>query len=135
MFNIENSRTALLLGNINGLYVDATYVGNVYPHKSTKENIYTVSGPEFDEWEFQVLIFVRSIYGLNTSMSRRHEEISDNINLVGFLHYKEDPDLWIQDVGYHYKYSTFYSVELLVFIKYPSDKLREFNILSPLKIV
>ena len=47
--NIENLRTALLLGKFNGLEVAAVDFGNAYLHIFTNKNIYAVAGPEFGE--------------------------------------------------------------------------------------
>ena len=59
MVNIENVGTYLFLGHINCLEVSATDVGNPYLHGFSKENIYTLVGPDFGEWEDYILIFVR----------------------------------------------------------------------------
>ena len=93
--NIENLRTALLLGKFNGLEVAAVDFGNSYLHIFTNKNIYAVAGPEFGEWEVQVLIYVISIYGLKTPIFRWHASLSYNIELIGFCPSKAYLYLWM----------------------------------------
>ena len=68
--NIDTVRTDFFLGQINYLEVDTADVGNNYIHGFTKEKIYAVAGHDFGEWEGQILICVRLIFGLNKYMAR-----------------------------------------------------------------
>ena len=61
---------AFFLGELNDLDVMAADVGNAYLHAYTKEKLYTIAGPEFGELEGRILIIVKALYGLKTSMSR-----------------------------------------------------------------
>ena len=94
-----------------------------------------MAGPKFGEWEFQVVVLMRSIYGLNTSVDRCNKSLSDKINMSVFRNSKSDSDLWMLDYGYEYVYITIYSDKLLVFLKDPIVILRVLNILFPLKEV
>ena len=91
--SIDSIRTAFLIAKINDLKVMAADVGNAYLHGYTKEKIYTVAGPEFEELQGQILICVKSLYGLKTSMGRWHEALSKTLRLIGFQPLKADPDL------------------------------------------
>ena len=70
-----------------------------YIHGYTKEKIYTVAGPEFGELQGQILICIKALYGLKTSMGRWHEALSKTLRLIGFCPSKADLDLWIRDEG------------------------------------
>ena len=109
------------------------YFGNAYIHIFTRDNIYTVTGPNFGEWEFQVLIYVRYIYGLNIFMAMWHEALLYKSNIIVLLPSKVDPDLWMQDSEDHYEYVTVYSGDLLVFNKDPTSILIGLNTFFPLK--
>ena len=76
-----------------------------------------VAGPDFGGWEGQVLICVIYIYGLKKYMDRYNQALSDNIKMIGFHPYKADPDLQMQDSGYHYEYISIYADDLIVFRK------------------
>ena len=95
VFNIDTVRKYLFLGQFNILEVSVMYFGNAYIHIFTRDNIYTVTGPNFGEWEFQVLICVRYIYGLNIFMAMWHEALLYKSNIIVLLPSKVDPDLWI----------------------------------------
>ena len=44
------------------------------------------------------------IYDLKKSMARWNESLLDKLKLIGFHPYNKDPDIWMQDSGYHYEY-------------------------------
>ena len=93
MIKIDTFRKAFFLGQLNNLELDSAVVGNAYLHIFNNKNIYMVAVPEFVEYEVQVLISVRSIYGLKKSMALLHEVLSDNIKLIIFIPSKAYPYL------------------------------------------
>ena len=95
MVNIDTVRKDLFLGNINYIFVAAVDFFKAYLHRFTKENIYTLGGPEFVGRGGQVLICVISFFGLKTSMDRYHVGISDKLELIGFFRSKADLDLYM----------------------------------------
>ena len=66
-----------------------------YIHGYTKYKIYTMQETDFGEQESQVLISIKSIYGLKKYMARWHEELSENIKMIGLQPSKSDPDIWM----------------------------------------
>ena len=133
MVSIDSIRTAFLIAELNDLEVMAADVGNAYLHGYTKEKIYTVAGPEFGDLQGLILICIKSLYGLKTSMGRWHEALSETLQLIGFHPSKADPDLWMRDAGGHWEYIAVYSDDLLVFSKDPVKILRGLETLYPLK--
>ena len=95
MVNIENVRGDLFLGQLNVIELAFADIGNSYIYRFTKENIYTVVGPDFGEWQGQVLIFVILIYGLKKSIERWHETILDKLKLIGLYTSNAYTDLWM----------------------------------------
>ena len=81
MVSIDSIKTAFLVAKLNDLKVMAADVGNAYMHGYTKEKIYTVAGSEFCDLEGRILICVKSLYGLKTSMGRWHEALSETLLL------------------------------------------------------
>ena len=131
--SLDNVRTAFFIAELNDLDIMAADVGNAYLHGYTKEKLYTVAGPEFGELEGRILIIIRSLYGLKTSMARWHEALSDKLRVIGFLPSYADPDLWLRDAGDHYEYIAVYSDDLLVFSKRAKEILQGLSTLFPLK--
>jgi len=132
--SIDTVRLAFLLGDLNGLSTMAADIGNAYLHGYTKEKVYTVAGPEFGpDLEGLIMICIKSLYGLKSSMSRWREALADKLILIGFTPSKADPDLWIRDAGTHYEYIAVYSDDVLVFSKNPLKILRGLEALFPLK--
>ena len=76
-----------------------------------------------------------SVFGPKTSMAMCYEALSYTLNMILFFPYKEDPDIWIQDIGVHYQFITIYYDDLLVLIKYTSGTFRILNTLFPMNVV
>ena len=76
-----------------------------------------------------------SVFGPKTSMAMCYEALSYTLNMILFFPYKEDPDIWIQDIGVHYQFITIYYDDLLVFSKDNTGILRVLNTLLQLKVV
>ena len=71
--NIDSVRKSFFLVHINYLNMAAV---DSYFYIFTKGNIYTVAGLDFGEWGFQILICVRFLYLLMTSIDRWNEALS-----------------------------------------------------------
>ena len=94
-----------------------------------------MSGPDFGEWEYQLLICVRSIYGMKKYMNMRYEGLSYMLKLIGYHSSEVDPDPRMRDAVYHYVYIIIYSHDLLVLSKDPIGIFRVLNDLLLLKVV
>ena len=76
-----------------------------------------MAGPEFGELQGRILVCVKSLYDLKTSMRRWHEELSETLHLLGSQPSKADPDLWLRDAENHWKYIAVYSDDYLCLVK------------------
>ena len=94
-----------------------------------------MSGPDFGECEGQVLILVIPIYDLNISMDIWYEKLSYKLMLIGLQTYKSDTVLYMRYCGYHYKYITAYSKNIIVSINDHIGILIIMNTMFPLKVV
>ena len=61
---------AIFLGKLNNLDIWGADIGNAYLEVFTDEKLYIVSGPEFEELEGYILIFLKALYGLKSSGKR-----------------------------------------------------------------
>ena len=53
--SLRNLRLAVFLSELNNLQLWGAYVGNAYLQALTKQKLYIVSGPEFEEFQGHVL--------------------------------------------------------------------------------
>jgi hypothetical protein len=63
--------------------------------------LYIVGGPNFGDWQGYLLIIVKALYGLWTSVARWHEKFEDKLIDMGLYPYKANPDVWMKDYGTH----------------------------------
>ena len=66
----RNLRLVLFLGKLNNLQLWGADIGNAYLEAFTDEKLYIVAGPEFQELEGYILIFLKALYGLKSSGKR-----------------------------------------------------------------
>ena len=57
--SLRNLRLVIFLGKLNNLDIWGADIGNIYLEAFTDEKLYIVAGPEFQELEQYILIFLR----------------------------------------------------------------------------
>ena len=73
--SLRNLRLVIFLGKLNNLDIWGADIGNAYLEAFTDEKLYIVAGPEFEELEGYILIFLKALYGLKSSGKRWAEVI------------------------------------------------------------
>ena len=68
--SLRNLRLVIFLGKLNNLDLGEADVGNAYLEAFTDEKLYIAAGPEFQELEGHILIFLKVLYGLKSSGKR-----------------------------------------------------------------
>ena len=68
--SLKNLRLLILLGNLNNLVIWGADIGNAYLEAFTDEKLYIVAGPEIQELEGYILIFLKALYGLESLRKR-----------------------------------------------------------------
>ena len=71
-------------------------IGNAHLEVFTDENLYIVAGPEFQELEGYILIFLKVLYALKPSGKRWAEVIHGILRDMKFTHSKADPCIWLR---------------------------------------
>ena len=89
--SLTNLRLVIFLGKLNNLDLWGADIGNAYPEAFTDEKLYIVAGPEFQELEGYILIFLKALYGLKSSGKRWAEVIHGILRYMKFLPPKADP--------------------------------------------
>ena len=73
--SLRNLRLVIFLGKLNNLDIWGADIGNAYLEAFTDEKLYIVAGPESQELEGYILIFLKALYGLKSSGKRWAEVI------------------------------------------------------------
>ena len=60
----RNLRFVIFLGKLNHLELWGAAIGNAYLEALIDEKLYIVAGPEFQEHERYILVFLNALYGL-----------------------------------------------------------------------
>ena len=94
--SLRNLRLVIFLGKLNHLELWGADIGNAYQEEFTDEKLYIVAGPEFQELEGHILIFLKALYGLKSSGKRWAEVIHGILRDMKFLPSKADPCIWLR---------------------------------------
>ena len=74
----------IFLGKLNNLDIWGADTGNEYLEAFTDEKLYIVAGPEFQELEGYIILFLRALYGLKFSGIRWAEVIHGILRDIKF---------------------------------------------------
>ena len=94
--SLRNHRLVIFLDKLNNLDLWGADIGNAYLEAFTDEKLYIVAGPEFQELEGYILIFLKALYGLKSSGKRWTEVIPGILRDMKFLPSKVDPCIWLR---------------------------------------
>ena len=94
--SLRNLRLVIFLGKLNNLDIWGADIGNAYLEAFTDEKLYIVAGPEFQELERYILIFLQALYGLKSSGKRWAEVIHGILRDMKVLPSKADPCIWLR---------------------------------------
>ena len=94
--SLRNLRLAMFLAELNGLQLWGAEVANAYLQALTKEKLYIVAGPEFEELQGHVLVMHKALYGTRSGGTCWHDKLFDFLQQMDFTPSKADPDLWMK---------------------------------------
>ena len=66
-------------------------IGNAYLEGTTKEKLYIVAGPEFEELQEHILVIHKALYGLTSSGLSWSQRIHGIMFELNFIPCKADP--------------------------------------------
>ena len=89
--SLRNLRLVIFLGKLNNPELWLADIGNAYLEAFTDEKLYIVAGPEFQELEGYILIFLKALYGLKLSGKRWAEVIHGILRDMKLLPSKAEP--------------------------------------------
>ena len=130
--SIETVRICFTLVKLYGLDVCAGDIQNAYLYGKTKEKVYVIAGPEFNEQlQGKWLLIDKALCKLKSSSARFHEHLSATLLSMGYRPSKIDYDLWTKPKGDHYEYIARYVDDVIVFSKDPMLVIQELNPFIP----
>ena len=134
--SLRNLRLVIFLGKLNHLDLWGADVGNAYLEAFTGEKLYIVAGPEFQELEGYILIFLKALYGLKSSGKRWAEVIHGILRDMKFLPSKSDPCIWLRKAPNLrcYEYIAAYVDDLCIAAYSPSAIIQMFKSKYHLKV-
>ena len=107
-------RRSLFLAKLNNMKVRGADIGNAYLEATTKEKLYIVAGPEFEELQGHILVIHKDLYGLRSSGLRWSQRIHDIMLQLNFRPCQADPCAWLREKKEKYKYIAIYVGYLLI---------------------
>ena len=134
--SIRSLRLVIFLAKLNNLEVWGADIGNAYLEAKTKEKLYIVAGPEFEELEGHILVIHKALYGLKSSGLRWSQKIHDIMLDMGFSPSKADPCVWLRKAkcATKYEYVAIYVDDLLIACDCASDFIHTLKSKHNLKI-
>ena len=64
----RSRRLSIFLAKLNNMKVWGADIGNAYLEATTKEKVYLVGGPEFEELQGHILVIHKALYGLKSQV-------------------------------------------------------------------
>ena len=134
--SLRNLRLVIFLGKLNNLELWGADIGNAYLEAFTDEKLYIVAGPEFQELEGYILIFLKALYGLKSSGKRWAEVVHGILRDMKFLPSKADPCIWLRKAPNLrcYEYIAVYVDDLCIAPESPSAIIQIFKSKYRLKV-
>ena len=134
--SLQNLRLVIFLGKLNHLELWGADIGNAYLEAFTDEKLYIVAGPEFQELEGYILIFLKALYGLKSSGKRGTAVIHGILRDMKVLPSKADPCIWLRKAPNLrcYEYIAVYVDDLCIAPKSPSAIIQNFKSKYHLKV-
>ena len=125
-----------VLGKLTNLVIWGADIGNAYLEAFTDEKLYIVAGPEFEEFEGYILIFLKALYGLKSSGKRWAEVLHSILKDMKFTPSKADTCIWLRKAPNLkcYEYIAVYVDDLCIAAESPSAIIYIFKTKYHLKV-
>ena len=110
-------------------------MGNAYLEAFPDEKLYIVAGPEYQDLEGHILIYLKALYGLRSSSKRWAEVFHGILRGMKFLPSKPDPCIWLRKAPNLrcYEYIAVYVDDLCIAAELPSAIIQLFQVKIPFK--
>ena len=109
-------------------------IGNAYLEATTKEKLYLVAGPEFEELQGYIHVIHKALNGLISSGLRWSQRIHVIMLQLGFKDCKVDPHVWLREKKNVYECIAIYVDDLLIASEKPQQTIQDLKEKFKLKI-
>ena len=119
--SLRNLRLVIFLHKLNNLDIWGADIGNAYLEAFTDEKLYMVAGPEFQELDENILIFLKALYGLKSFSKRWTEVFHGILKDMKFTPSKADSCIWLRKAPNSrcYEYIAVYVDDLCIAAESP----------------
>ena len=134
--SLRNLRLVIFLVKLYNLDLWGADIGNAYLVAFTDEKLNIVAGPEFEELEGYILIFLKALYGLKSSSKRWAEVIHGILEDMKFTPSKANLCVWLRkapNLGC-YEYIAVYVNDLSIAAQSPCVIINIFKTKYNLKV-
>ena len=114
VFSTRSLILSIFLAKLNNMKVWGGDIGNAYQEATTKDKLYRVAGPEFEELQGHTLVIHKALYGSKSSGLRWSQRVQDIMLELNFRPCKADPCVWLREMKDKYKYIAIYVDDLLI---------------------
>ena len=134
--SLRNLRLVIFLGKLNHLDLWGADIGNAYLEAFTDEMLYIVAGPESQELEQYIVIFLKALYELKSSGKRWAEVVHGILRDMKFLPSTADRCSWLRKAPNLrcYEYIAVYVDDLCIAAESPSAMIQIFKTKYHLKV-
>ena len=91
--SLRNLRLAMFLAELNELQLWGADVGNAYLQALTKEKLYIVGGPEYEELQGHDFVLYKALHGTRSGGSCWHDRLFDILQQMDFIPSQADPNI------------------------------------------
>ena len=92
----DSVKIALTVAALNDLKILACDIQNAYLTAQCREKIWTIAGPEFRSDARNIMIVVRTLYGLKSIGAAFKVLLVDILYDIRYTPSKADPDVWLR---------------------------------------
>ena len=127
-------RLSIFLAKLNNMKIWAADMGNAYLEATTREKLYIVAEPEFEELQRHILVIHKALYGFKSSGLTWSQRIHDIMLKLNFRPCKADPCVWLREMKKKYEYIAIYVDDLLIVYEVPHKIIQDLKEKFKLKI-
>ena len=118
-------RLSIFLAKLNNMKVWAADLGNAYLEATTREKLYIVAGPEFEELQGHLLVIHKGLHALEIPGLRWSQRIHDIMLELNFRPCKADPCVSLREMNDKYEYIAIYVDDLLIASEEPHKIIQD----------
>jgi hypothetical protein len=127
-----------LIAALNDLEILSTDIGNAYLNAPNREKVYAIAGKEFGSKAGEIVIIVRTLYGLKSAGAAWQSHLANSLHAIGYRSCLADPDIWLReavrdDNTRFYEYLAIYVDDTLCISQHPERTMESISQLYRIK--